>query len=33
MSSNCKILDLDVKCDTLVPYYDMGMQVVMGTGT
>ena len=25
MSSNCKILDLDVKCDTLVPYYDMGI--------
>ena len=27
MSNNCEILDLDVKCDTLVPYYDMGISL------
>ena len=31
MSNNCEILDLDVKCDTLVPYYDMGISCGLPT--
>ena len=31
MSSNCEILDLDVKCDTPVPYYDMGISCGLPT--
>ena len=31
MSSNCEILDLNAKCDTLVPYYDLGISCGLPT--